>query len=287
MKIPSMVYQVKTQFDSMAAYGSKKWMHKVVNGGKPFKDVVYSYSTMRAYKENCIRFAKWAKRTHGCRYVQDARQYAGEYLNMHKSVGHSAWTVRAYASAIAKLYQCRAKDFGVTLPPRLRKDVKRSRTGAEQGHYSEANNAGLHEIGRDSGLRRCELVKLRPEVVFTDGQGKHFALIKGKGGKVRFSPCLGDGLYKAAVKAMEEGKEYIWQVASDTIPSRIPEHMYRAEYAQALYESLARDPATLSKSEQYICRRDRKGIKYDRAALRAVSAALGHNRLNVVTSYIK
>lgn len=287
MKIPSMVYQVKAQFDSMAAYGSKKWMHKAANGGKPFKDVVYSYGTMRTYLAISIRFAKWTKKLYGCKYIQDARPFVPEYLKMHINVGHSPWTVRTYASALAKLYQCRAKDFGVTLPPRLRKDVKRSRTNAEKGHYSEVNNEWFHKIGRDSGLRRCELTKLKPDAVFTDGQGKHFALIKGKGGKVRFSPCLGDDLYNAAVKATAEGKQYIWQAAAETIPDRLIEHKYRAEYAQSLYESLARDPATLPKSEKYICRRERKGIVYDRAALRVVSRALGHNRLNIVTSYIK
>lgn len=205
---------------------------------------------------------------------------------MHKTKD-SAWTVRSYAYALGKLYGCSGKDFGVVLPSRRRQDVKRSRRHAERGHYSEKKNAGLLAIGKDSGLRRSELKKLTPDSVYTDAQGKHYALIRGKGGHVRFSPCLGTALYDAAVKAAAEGKEYIWQAVSDKIPSRIPEHAYRAQYAQALYERLARDPAKLPKRDRYVCRCERRGTVYDRKALRAISAALGHARLSIVTAYIK
>lgn len=44
--------------------------------------------------------------------------------------------------------------------------------------------------------------------------------------------------------------------------------------------------ATLPRSETYCCRSDRAGTHYDKAAMGAVSGALGHARLDVVTSYL-
>ena len=53
-----------------------------------------------------------------------------------------------------------------------------------------------------------------------------------------------------------------------------------------MYAQLARDPATLPSSEVYRCRRDMAGTVFDKAAMGAVSVALGHNRLSVMTSYL-
>ena len=56
-------------------------------------------------------------------------------------------------------------------------------------------------------------------------------------------------------------------------------HGYRREYAQAVYESIARSVAEIPRKDRYICRGDRKGVIYDK---QYVSRQLGHNRVSVI-----
>ena len=88
----------------------------------------------------------------------------------------------------------------------------------------------------------------------------------------------------AAGKCNDE-KEKIFK--EKEIPVRFPCHKYRAEYAKAQYESIARDISAIPQKEKYICRKDKAGQEYDKVALHAVSVMLGHNReCVVVDSYL-
>lgn len=71
------------------------------------------------------------------------------------------------------------------------------------------------------------------------------------------------------------------------IKNRMDEHAYRREYAQKKYEQLARSVEELPRKERYICRKDKKGVVYDKKAMRKVSNNLGHERISVIAqSYI-
>lgn len=70
------------------------------------------------------------------------------------------------------------------------------------------------------------------------------------------------------------------------IPKYAPIHEYRREYAQDLYDWIARPVDDLPAKEVYCCSGDQTGLYYDKAAMRTVSRALGHNRLEVVTHYL-
>ena len=58
-------------------------------------------------------------------------------------------------------------------------------------------------------------------------------------------------------------------------------------FAQRLYDRLARPVHQIPRKDRYVCRADCKGCVYDKRAMRTVSKALGHNRLGVVTYYIR
>ena len=80
------------------------------------------------------------------------------------------------------------------------------------------------------------------------------------------------------------------------IPSNADTHSYRADYAKSLYNMLARPIDKIPfdsvnkgtgrkyQSEVYVCRGEKKGVKYDRRAMLQVSRALGHNRVSVIAS---
>ena len=53
----------------------------------------------------------------------------------------------------------------------------------------------------------------------------------------------------------------------------------------AWYKRLARPVAFLERSERYVCRCDRAGVVYDKAAMKQVSRFLGHNRIEVIAGH--
>ena len=69
------------------------------------------------------------------------------------------------------------------------------------------------------------------------------------------------------------------------IPVAADIHGYRREYATAYYKAIARPVDTLKPQEKYICRKDKRGIVYDRRAMLAVSRSLGHNRIDVIAGH--
>ena len=284
VKHKSIVRQASERLRNMAAWGQSKHADKSMNGGKPAIDKIYSHSTMDNYKNAAVHFAKWARENHGCRDIDQARQYTGEYLRSRLDAGKSAWTVRLDAAALGKLYQCQTTELGAELPGRHRSDVKQHRTGASKGHFSEAKNQDLVDLCRSTGLRRHEIAQLRPEDIKQLPDGRTFVHVRqGKGGKERTVLALDTTAARLAKQAALSGHSTI----INHIPKYAPIHEYRAQFAQAMYSKIARDPGTLPFSEKYHCRGDRVGTCYDKRAMAAVSAALGHNRLDVMTSYLK
>ncbi len=283
-KHKSIVRQAVERLRNMAAWGQSKHADKAKNGGKPAPDKIYSYSTMDNYKDVAVHFARWAREIHGCRDIEQARQYAGEYLIGRMDAGKSAWTVRRDAAALGKLYQCQTTELGANLPGRHRADIKQHRTGASKGHFSEARNQDLVDLCRSTGLRRHEVAQLRPEDIRQTPDGRTFVHVRqGKGGKARTVEALDNTAVRLSVQASLAGRTTV----IDHIPKYAPIHEYRAQFAQTMYSRIARDTDTLPFSERYHCRGDRAGICYDKVAMRQVSAALGHNRLDVMTSYLK
>lgn len=195
----------------------------------------------------------------------------------------SAWTVRAEAAALAKLFQCAMSDFGVKLPKRRRGDVKQHRRNSCIGHYDSRKHHLLEAFCRACGLRRHEVAKLRPSDVYRSTRGNVIVHVRqGKGGKERFVIALNDLPLELAEQAAARGDKLIFP----HIPKYAPIHTWRRAYAQDLYQRLARPVEEIPRQEQYICRGERAGIIYDKRAMQAVSKMLGHARLDVVTSYI-
>jgi hypothetical protein len=105
--------------------------------------------------------------------------------------------------------------------------------------------------------------------------------VKGKGGKIRDVPVLPD--YEATVVrcCVAAGSGKVWPHVS----SHADIHSYRADYASAWYKRLARPAAFIPPVDRYVCRRDRAGVVYDKAAMLQVSRMLGHNRISVIAGH--
>ena len=287
----SLTYQIQCELLGKMAPGESKHAAKK-NGTHTSK--IYSYSTLRGYMKHANYFAKWAKEKYNCKTLEDCKQYVEQYLQSRIDSGLAASTIKLDASSLAKLYDCSTKDFNITTPPRLRADITRSRGEAVRDkHFSISNNKDLVDFCRSTGLRRDELEQLRGDKLFYKDDKPYLRIdIGSKGGKVRDVPVIGtkEEIKNVINKMREAGSEKVFGKAHNAADI----HGFRRDYAQNYYNQLARNTEEIPydrinkgtgrayQSEVYNCRGDKKGIKYDKAAMRIVSQALGHNRISVI-----
>ncbi len=283
MKKKSLIRLCVERLLGMCAFNHSKHKDKLRNNGKPAKEKIYSGSTLTNYIAICCRFLRWVRKEHGCNDLDAARQYVGTYLRLRIQQGLSAWTVRAEAAALAKMFQCSMCDFGVKLPKRRRRDVKQHRRNTFVGHYDSKKHYLLELFCRACGLRRHEVAQLRPTDVYRSNKGNVIVHVRqGKGGKERFVIALNNTPLELAEQAAARGDKMIFP----HVPKYAPVHTWRRAYASDLYHRLARPAEEIPRQEQYICRGERAGIIYDKRAMQAVSKMLGHSRLDVITSYL-
>ncbi len=270
----SLKYQMKQKLQSMAKYGHSKHADKQENGGKPALDKIYSRQTMATYKAVADEYASWC-RNNGIKTMEQAEQATGDYLRERMGANLSAWTIRRDAAALGKLFQKSTTELGVSLPRREREAITRSRN--EVKGFSESKNQALVDFCRATGLRRSEVASLSPKDVYKASDGRIMVSVNGKGGRERILPCLNEKPLQMALEAISEGRSRV----IDHIPNRTPCHVYRAEYAQGLYNSIEKNGV----EGFYRCKGTRYGDIYDKQAMKEVSEALGHSRLDVVISY--
>jgi len=275
----SLVHQVKEKLNSITRYGQSKHQDKLDHIAGNY---IYSYDTRKAYLRHGCDFVLWCRDVYGCRILEDCRQYAAAYIAMLQQKGQSPSTLKLKAAAIAKLYSCTTAELGIVTPDRRRADITRSR-GIKKSdkHFSETRNEDLIAFCRGTGLRNHkELQQLHGNQLECDNDGQYWLMnIVGKGGKKRNVPVLPDYEDVIAKYCRNAGDGLVWPHVS----SHADIDSYRADYAMAWYERLARDE--IPKSEQYHCRRELVGVTYDKAAMQIVSRYLGHNRIGEIAGH--
>lgn len=72
---------------------------------------IYSWETFKGYLQIGCRFLSYTKEKYGCKTLEEARQYANEWLHKWDS---SPYTQKTYMAALCKLYGEHADDFIAT-----------------------------------------------------------------------------------------------------------------------------------------------------------------------------
>lgn len=274
----SLLHQVKIALDEKLAIGESKFEDKKIGATA---DKIYSWNTYKTYLKHNIYFIQWAKETHQIKSLDEGKKYVNEWLEMREKQGLSAYTVKLETSALMKLYSISSEDIYKS-KARYRANINRSRgEKVRDKHFSEENHKDLVRFCRATGLRRAELQQLRGNDLVEINGELFIAVIRGsKGGRHRNIPLTFDKAFiEGLMKSKGEDKVF------EKIPNGADIHSYRAEYATRLYKALARDVNSLPKSEKYHCRKDLKGICYDKKAMLEVSQALGHNRISVIAGH--
>lgn len=281
----SLVKQVTQEFQAQLQAGAGRSKHADKQAGDTVGRV-YSFSTCKTYIKHACAFVKWAKAEHGCRTLADCRPYASDWIRRIQSEGKSAWTLKLKASAVAKMYRCTTADLGIETPARRRADIVRSRQDVVRDkHFSNSRNADLLMFARCTGLRRRELQQVTGRALcLRDGRLCLDVQDGTKGGRRRIAPIMGSQAEIQAVAEMcrQADKNAVW--GRTGVPGAMDVHACRRQYASRVYADNARPLETLSRSQKYYCRGDKKGAVYDRRALMRTSQALGHGRTNVVAS---
>jgi len=288
-KIGSLTHQVQKAYDAKLAIGQSKHQDKIKG---ITQDKIYSWATYKSYMKHANYFVKWAKEENGCRTLGECRQYVDDWLTKRMDEV-SPYTQKLEASALAKLYGCKTTDF-VKTDVRHRSEISRSRgEKVRDYHFSEKRNSELVEFCRSTGLRRSELEALTGDKLIMKGNKPYILVNKAsKGGKTRVVPVIGNERWVIEkMRSAESGKVF------DKVPNGADIHGYRADYATAYYEQIARPISDIPfdkinngsgkpyQSEVYICRGELKGVKYDKTAMLEVSKALGHNRISVIAGH--
>ena len=278
----TLIKQVNDELDAQfrEGKGRQKHLDKQIDGGTSGR--IYTDTTLKNYKKHCCYFVRFCRERYGCKTLEECREHVGERMGTRAEL--SAWTQHLEASALAKLYHCKTEDLGVSLPPRKRSDIKRSRGKTKyDAHFSEEKNKDIVTFGKCTGLRRRELGKIRgTDLVCEDGKYSLIVTDGTKGRRSRVSPVMGSpeeiALVVRLCGAAGDGRIFA------KVPHAMDEHSYRKEYANRVYQAEKRPLETLTEKQKYYCRGDMKGVVYDRRALIKASEALGHSRISIIPS---
>ena len=274
----SLLHQVKTALDEKLAIGESKFEDKKIGATA---DKIYSWNTYKTYLKHNIYFIQWAKETHQIKSLDEGKKYVNEWLEIREKQGLSAYTVKLETSALIKLYNISSDEIYKS-NARYRANIQRSRgEKVRDKHFSEEKHKDLVKFCRATGLRRAELQQLRgTDLIEINGEPFICVSRGAKGGRHRNIPLTFEkDFIQGLMSSKGDNKVF------EKIPNGADIHSYRAEYATRLYKKLARDIDSLPKSEKYHCRKDLKGVCYDKKAMLEVSRALGHNRISVIAGH--
>lgn len=273
--------------------GESKHQHK---RDKNYKDYIFSFSTYQNYKKEILYFLRFVKGKYNCKTLEQARQYANEWIQKRIDEGKSAFTLKLDVAALCKLYGDSASDY-IPTPKRERKNIKRSRYPVERDkHWSQEKWATYKTFCECTGLRKSELRRLKPEMIIRGADCENFAHIKdhedlwyiqverGKGGKKRLAPIIGTP--EEVQLVVETMKNCTTSRVFMQIPDAADQHHFRSVYAERCYKRYARPVEEIPRADRCYRRKEmRKRPPLDVKGLLLCSLFLGHQRKSVALSF--
>ncbi len=270
-------------------------------------DKIHSITTYKNYKKILKQFIKWLRINHpDASSINKAVKYTPEWLSSLEAAGLSAWSVKTYRAAINKFYGIKPGDeYYYVTAVRQRSAIKRSRHTDTTSRSKNDERNSITDFCKATGLRRRELEALKGSDLYdfdelealrlrsddpkdiaalanamAIGHKGSFVLVKsGKGGKRRYAPVIGNNSEEVIQKIKSTpGDKKVWGRVSKSIDI----HALRAQYSADLYKAIARDVSTIQKKDKYFCRKELAGVVLDKNAMKKVSLALGHNRINII-----
>ena len=183
--------------------------------------------------------------------------------------------MQAERAALRMFFSDRDLATAITLPPRRRENITRSRGAAKlDKHFQPQHWQTQINFLKACGLRLSELRDLLVREVYTNAEGHLVVHVRnGKGGRRREAVVIpGKEQEVLAVIQDRPPDAHVFE----HLAKHMDIHSYRRQYAQALYQYYA--PGRELPPAQGRLKRN----TYDRDAAERVSWSLGHNRIDVV-----
>lgn len=247
---------------------------------------LFSRKSYETYCSDISTFSNWASKNTNAKAARSARQYVHKYLKELIDRKLSPYTIKKYAHALARAYDCEVKDFGVDLPIRKSADIKRSRNEVKSDkRFRKEIYESVREFARGTGARIGGLETLRACDIRPRDGGGYEVFLDEKGGKKRWARVLPQ-YEKIVLERFNYAKaqgEKAPLFSEKELEHHIDVHACRREYAKMAYAQYLKEE--YETGELYRCRKERYGEVYDKGVLMAVSRDLGHNRCNVVVTH--
>lgn len=264
--------------------------HQAKLNGEDTSKKIYSSQSFKNYVSHSKQFAKFCAEN-GCRNTKQAEKNITKFLDHLKETGYSAASQATYKSTLAKLFD---KEIDYKTDIRERANITNNR-GESKAYFSEKNNHDLVNFCQNTGLRRCEVQKVKGTDLRETNGIYYVHVASGKGGKERFARIAGQKVIeengqktiqysKECIEVMQLMRKKGMEKVFGKVNNKAPIHRYRQNYADKIYKENARPVDKIPREERYDCRKDRAGESFDKKAMLIVSKNLGHNRIDVIAN---
>lgn len=290
LRIGESKYNAKVEYRANCEAKGEKWNPAAADG-------IFSIATVEKYRQVTNEFCKWCKENYPQikRIEQLEKSVAYEYLQERQQDGKSAYTISTEMAAINKITHLDLNKSEGALRERKAENITRSRKIAKMDQkVNEKNYSKQILIAKSFGCRRESIKGGKFEIkdkvnLYQNDRGEIFCRVIEKGGKYREAPCL-KSMREEVLKNFEvlQGEKMSKQkfievyngsgrdVMFRSYSRNIDNHAFRSEYATRLYAEREQEHPDSDRYKQY-----------NRDAAQEVSKALGHNRLEIITAYVR
>ena len=235
---------------------------------------IHSFVTRTVYQRHTLHFINWARQQHSVNRLDErSDELATQYLSDHIAAGYIPYTLQAERAALRMFFSDRDLAAAITLPPRRRESIIRSRGPAKHDrHFQPEHWQAQINFLQACGLRRSELRDLLVREIYTNAESHLVVYVRnGKGGRRREAVVLpGKEQDVLAVIKDHPPDAHVFE----HLAKHMDIHSYRRQYAQALYQFYTHG-CELPPAEGRLSRK-----QYDRDAAQRVSWSLEHRSRN-------
>lgn len=290
----SLVYQVTKMMKSLQTDARKSSQSR-----KAQQEKIFHGETAKGYISKCCTFAKWCQKNYGIQKLADITPEMTErYFQEKVKKGQAPHTLMTMRSALKKLeiafqkyvhHRLRIVPKDLELPQRSLEKRQGRRAYTDKEMF--AILYGAEKIGEEVhgamqlelwfGLRKTEVLNLRVTDVHLGR--KMLVVWRGKGGRLREVPIETEKEI-ALLKKLIKGKDEMDKLFPNLTAHQLEEAIVKACTKAGIKEHKNHNIRHTFACNEYD-KRVREG-KSDRQARKEVSQLLGHNRVDVVASYV-
>lgn len=195
-----ILYERGKAFAALDKRGQSKHVEKIRlkesarSSGLPCPKIsgLFSDGTIQTYLKQTDDFLNFIDSTGAdVKHIEDCFFFVRMYFDFMTKKELSAWTIHTRMFALAAMFGCKVSDFGIKLPARRRKDIKRTRLEMPTSErFTDEKYDNIRAFVTGTGARREGLRKLKKGDLIVKLGGDMLIHLDEKGGKERWALVL-------------------------------------------------------------------------------------------------